>query len=70
MSAKSINIKLIESTPYFVKVKFPFLDTPVQMDHKFLLPRLEKGYYKIDNNKDINFGANTIPGNKSGEMPN
>jgi hypothetical protein len=53
MDGKPIDIEILESTPQCVKVKLPFLDIPVEMDHQFFKPRMEKGYFRIweKNNK-------------------
>lgn len=44
---KPINIKVIGTTSDFVKVKLPFLNIPVKMNHQFFAKRLEQGYYRI-----------------------
>lgn len=47
MVAKSVDIIILESTPNFIKVKLPFLDIPVQMNHQFFNSRLRQGYFKV-----------------------
>ena len=47
MDAKSIEVDILEATPHYIKVKLPFLDIPIQMNHKFFNSRLKSGYFKI-----------------------
>ncbi|MEM9918366.1 MAG: hypothetical protein AAF990_09745 [Bacteroidota bacterium] len=50
MSTKSIAIRILESTPDFVRVLTPFLRTPIEMNYEFLNKRLENGYFQIAQN--------------------
>ncbi len=50
MEIQSVNVKILEATPDLVKVKLPFMDIPVQMSYNFFQKRLEKGYFKIQEN--------------------
>ena len=47
MDQKAYIIQVLDSSPDLVKVKFPFLDIPVEMNYKFFKTNLEKGYFKI-----------------------
>ena len=47
MKISSIEVEILETTPDFVKVKLPFLDIPVQMNHSFFQKRMEVGYFKV-----------------------
>lgn len=55
MDGKPIDIEILESTQEFVKVKLPFLDIPVEMEHRFFEPRMQKGYFRIwEKNRKVN----------------
>lgn len=47
MESKSINVDVLESAPDFVKVKLPFLEIPVKMNHDFFNSRLQIGYFQL-----------------------
>ena len=47
MEIKSIEVEILERHPDVVKVKLPFLDIPVEMNHEFLRKRVESGYFKV-----------------------
>ncbi len=47
MKNKSIKIHVLESAEDFVKVKLPFLEIPVKMNHDFFNSRLQTGYFKL-----------------------
>lgn len=48
MDQKAYTIQVLDSSPDLVKVKFPFLDIPVEMNYNFFKTNLEKGYFKIE----------------------
>lgn len=53
MDQKVYLIQVLETSPDLVKVKFPFLDIPVEMNYRFFKTHLEKGYLKIQKEEAI-----------------
>ncbi len=49
---QSINVEILESTHDFVKIKLPFTEVPIQVNHQFFKPRVENGYFKVKNNRN------------------
>lgn len=54
MNITNIDIEILESTPNQVKVKLPFVDIPVKMNHRFFNRRVENGYFNILNENNEN----------------
>lgn len=58
MNNKSVDVKILESNPNFVKVALPFLDIPVCMNHEFFNKRIESGYFNVrEKNEQLNAQA-------------
>ena len=47
MDTKSIEVEVLEFNPNQVKVKVPFLDIPINMNHEFFNKRVESGYFSV-----------------------
>jgi len=52
MEYKPVDVEVLESTPDGIKVKLPFLEVPVEMNHYFFQKRLECGYFKVREMKE------------------
>ena len=46
---RPINIEILEITDDQLKVKIPFIDIPVKMNHHFFYNRLDCGYFNVLN---------------------
>ena len=44
---ESIEVKILEKKPEFVRVQLPFIDVPVDMSHSFMQKRIDSGYFQV-----------------------